>query len=82
VPLTLKKGVMAGGSVMSEWLAAMDKTSLSVSLCDETGTAVVTWQIKKALLVKVELPSLQASGNDAAIETLTLMASGISIERH
>jgi phage tail-like protein len=82
VQVTLKKGAVAGATALAKWLDSLDKKSLSVSLCDETGKAVVTWQIKKALLVKLEAPSLQASGNDAAIESLTLMAAGISVEHH
>ena len=82
VQVTLKKGVVAGATALAKWLESLDKKSLSVSLCDESGAAVVTWQIKKALLVKLEAPSLQANGNDAAIESLTLMASGISVEQH
>lgn len=82
VQLTLKKGVIAGATQLYEWLDAVDKKILSVSLCDEKGAAVVTWQIKKSIIVKLEAPSLQASGNEAAIETLTLMASGISVEHH
>jgi phage tail-like protein len=82
VQLTLKKGVIAGLTEIYEWLDSADKLSLSISLCDEKGDAVVTWQIKKALIVKLEAPLLQASGNEAAIETLTLMASGISVEHH
>jgi phage tail-like protein len=83
VQVTLKKGVVAGAMALARWLDSLDeKKSLSVSLCDETGAAVVTWQIKKALVTKLEAPALQASGNDAAIETLTLMASGISVEHH
>jgi len=78
----LKKGVIAGLTEIYEWLDSGDKPSLSISLCDEEGHAVVTWQIKKALIVKLEAPPLQASGNEAAIETLTLMASGISVEHH
>ena len=82
VQLTLKKGVVAGATQLYEWLDTLDKKTLSVSLCDEKGSAVVTWQIKKALIVKLEAPPLQASGNEPAIETLTLMASGISVEHH
>ncbi len=82
VPITLKKGVVAGDTAISTWLSGGEPRALSVSLCDETGTAVVTWQVKQALVVKVELPSLQASSNDAAIETLTLMVSGVSLEHH
>jgi phage tail-like protein len=80
VQVTLKKGVMVGATQLYEWMESVDKKNLSVSLCDEDGAAVVIWQIKKAIIVKLEAPSLQASGNEAAIETLTLMASGISVE--
>ncbi len=80
VQLTLKKGVVAGATQLYKWLDSLDKKSLSVSLCDETGAPAVTWKIKKALVVKLEAPSLQASGNEPAIETLTLMASGITVE--
>jgi phage tail-like protein len=82
VQVTLKRGVVAGAKDLYEWFDRGDRKNLSVSLCDEQGVAVVTWQIKKALVVKLEAPSLQASTNEAAIETLTLMASGISIEHH
>jgi phage tail-like protein len=82
VQLTLKKGVIAGLTEIYEWLDSGDKLGLSISLCDEEGDAVVTWQIKKALIVKLEAPPLQASGNEVAIETLTLLASGISVEHH
>ena len=80
VQVTLKRGVIAGSTQLYAWLDSLDKKSLSVSLCDENGAAVVIWKIKKALIVKLEAPALQASGNEAAIETLTLMASGISVE--
>ena len=53
VQLTLKKGVIAGLTEIYEWLDSADKLSLSIGLCDEKGDAVVTWQIKKALIVKL-----------------------------
>ena len=80
VQLILKKGVIAGATHLYQWLDTVDKRNLRVSLCDEKGDAVVTWQIQKAMIVKFEAPALQATGNEAAIETLTLMASGISVE--
>jgi len=79
--LTLKKGVIIGKTQLYEWLDLVDKKNLSVSLCDENGLAVVIWQIKKAIITKLEAPSFQANSNEAAIETLTLMASGISVEQ-
>jgi phage tail-like protein len=80
VQLTMRHGVIAGATTLYEWLDSMEQKSLSVSLCDESGNAVVTWQIKKAIVVKLEAPALQASSNDAAIDTLTLMVTGISVE--
>lgn len=82
VQITLKKGAIAGATQLYQWLDTVDKKNMSVSLCDEKGNPVVTWQIQKAMIVKLEAPALQASGNEAAIETLTLMASGISVEHH
>jgi phage tail-like protein len=82
VPITLKKGVMAGTASVVAWLESFDQKPVSVSLCDETGAAVVTWHIKKALVVKLEMPALVASSNEAAIETLTLMAAGITLEHN
>lgn len=81
VDVTMKKGVVAGRTKIYEWLDELDKRQLSINLCDETGQAVMGWQIKKAILIKVEAPTLQASANDAAIETLTLKVTGISIEQ-
>lgn len=91
VPLTLKKGLIAGAGCKAvyAWLDAVDKRPMRISLCDvhasnpsQSLVAVVTWRIQHALIVKLEAPSLQAQSNDAVIETLTLMASGISIETH
>ena len=79
-PIDFRVSIMPSTNGEDAVLRILDKKTLSVSLCDENGAAVVTWQIKKAIVVKLEAPSLQASGNEAAIETLTLMASGISVE--
>ena len=91
VQLTLKKGLIpgAGAKEVYDWLDDVDKRPLQVSLCDvhpggpaQDPLARVTWHVRKALIVKLEAPSLQAQGNEVVIETLTLMASGISIEQH
>lgn len=82
VPLTLKRGIVKGLPQLRQWLEAGDRRPLGVSLCDERGDPVVTWRIQKALPTKLEAPALQAAGNDAAVETLTLMVAGISVETH
>jgi phage tail-like protein len=78
--IVLKKGLIAGASQLYQWLDSVDKKFISVSLCDEKGVPVVIWKIQKALVIKIEAPTLQANSNEAAIDTLTLMASGISVE--
>ena len=80
LPLTLKRGVVQGMNELRDWLEAGDVRSLSVSLCDEQGTPVLSWRVQKALPTQIEAPAFQASGNDAAVETLTLMAAGILVE--
>jgi len=80
VPLTLKRGVVRGSRALYDWLESSDVRNMSVSLCDDSGAPAVTWRIAKALATKLEAPTFQASSNDAAVETLTLMVSGITVE--
>ena len=79
-PLTLKRGMVKGLVPLQQWLESGESRPISVSLCDEGGLPVITWRIQKAVPTKLEAPALQAAGNDAAIETLTLMVAGITIE--
>lgn len=82
VPLTLKRGVVKGLPQLRQWLETGDRRPLSVSLCDEAGDPVVTWRVQKALPTKLEASALQAASGEAAIESLSLMAAGITIETH
>lgn len=82
--VTLTKGIIAGSGsgvkTLYQWLDSVDKKPLTVALYDNQGSPVVTWSINKAIITKLEAPTFDASGNEAAIDTLTLMASGISVE--
>lgn len=91
--VTLTRGITQNREVIQklhEWLNASTifdvisgnriRKPVTVSLCDENGIPVVTWKIMKALLTKLEVSSLQADSNEVALNTLTLMAAGISIE--
>ena len=40
----------------------------------------MVWHIKEAIPVKLTAPGFEAAGNQLAIETLELLASGISVE--
>lgn len=82
-PLTLKRGVVKSGShkALLDWLESTTPRSMVVSLCDGQGVAVVNWKIGRALLTKIEAPTLAAAGNDAAIDTLQLMVAGVTVEQ-
>ena len=44
------------------------------------GLPVVNWKVARALLTKIEAPALVASGSEAAIDTLSLMVAGVTVE--
>lgn len=87
VTVTLKKGVVTGVSVpvMFEWINSIqlnrvEKKDIYVRLCDETGAAVVSWKVINAFPTKLDAPSFTADSNDAAIESMEVMADGVVVE--
>jgi phage tail-like protein len=85
--ITLKKGVVRKSSVAAlyEWINStqinqIDKKDVYVRLCDEKGEAVISWKVVNAFPTKLDAPSFTANSNDAAIETMELMADSILIE--
>jgi len=80
-PVTLKKGIVIGATALLDWLQApADPRPMEVSLCDAAGVPAVTWRIAKAVPVKLDGPALSAASGEAAIETLQVMAAGVSLE--
>ncbi|MCG8421904.1 MAG: phage tail protein [Proteobacteria bacterium] len=80
VSVTLKRGTVKGVSDLYDWLEGKDKRVVEVNLCDEQGTPIVRWHIAKAIPIKLEAPTFDANSNDVSIETLELMAAGISLK--
>lgn len=87
VTISLKKGIVRAQSVATlyRWLSAtqinqVEKKDIYVRLCDENGEAVVSWRVLNAFPTKLDAPSFTANSNDAAIETMELMADSITIE--
>ena len=80
IPVTLEQGTVIGDSDLSTWLEASDPRAMDVSLCDETGTPVLTWSIAKALAVKLTAPTFDASTNQSSIDSLEIRAAGISLK--
>lgn len=86
--VTLKKGVVTGVSVQTlyAWINSIqlnriDKKDIYVRLCDETGAAVISWKVINAFPTKLDAPSFSANSNDAAVESMELMADGVVVEQ-
>ena len=86
--VTLKKGVVTGVSVptLFAWISSIqlnrvDKKDIYVRLCDENGAAVVSWKVVNAFPTKLDAPSFTASSNDAAIESMEVMADRVLVEQ-
>ncbi len=78
--ITLKRGTLRGGNALYDWLEAGDERSVTVSLCDEGGSPVVSWFIAKAVPIKLDASSFSATSTEVFIETLELMARGVKLE--
>ena len=85
--VTFKKGLVLTDSVpkLYAWINATqinlnDKKDIFVRLMDETGTPVISWKIINAFPTKLDAPAFNAGSNDAAIETMEIMADNIFME--
>ncbi|MEM7587016.1 MAG: phage tail protein [Acidobacteriota bacterium] len=85
--VTLRKGVVKAVSVpaLYEWIHAIqtnqvEKKDIFVRLCDEAGATLISWKIINAFPIRLEAPAFKAASNDAAIESLDLIADGVEIE--
>lgn len=83
--VTLKRGV-AGDTALFEWLRATAQgtgdyeRNVAIVLLDEARQPVLRWILRRAWPMKWEGPTLNASGNEIAIESLTLACDGIEID--
>jgi phage tail-like protein len=84
--LTLKKGLVPAKNkaALFDWISTIslnqvEKKDIVISLCDETGTAVVTWTVTNAFPTKLDVPTFDANSNDVAIESMELMADDVLI---
>ncbi len=84
VTVSLKRGVVLGSTPLFffEWLKKGDLRTIAVSLCNETGDPVVSWQIQKAVPVKIQAPAFDAKTNEASIESVELAVRGITLVRN
>jgi phage tail-like protein len=87
VTITFKKGYVKANSInkLYGWIKQVvinqiDKKDIAIKLCDEKGDAVVIWKAIDAFPTKLDAPTFDANSNDAAIESMELVASRVVME--
>ena len=82
--VTLKRGIAGRTDLFEWWKAVRDgqvqRRNVTITLLDEQRQAVYRWLLRNAWPVKIEGPSLHASANEVAIESLELAHEGLEIE--
>ena len=79
-PLVTPQRIRGDATLFQWWHAvaqgSLDRRNVSVVLLDEQRQEVARWNLHRAWPSKYTGPSLNALGNDVAIETLELVARG------
>jgi phage tail-like protein len=83
--VTMKRGILAKENGFWDWWNTIRsgtvlRRSVTISLLNEEHKPVMTWKIANAWPVKVEGPSLNATGNEIAIETLEFAHEGMEVQ--
>jgi len=83
--LTLKRGIYKADNEFFQWLSTVrlnqiERRDITVSLLNEEHQPVVVWRIREAWPSKVEGPSLNSTGNEAALESVELCHEGLTVE--
>ncbi|MDX1908553.1 MAG: phage tail protein [Bacteroidia bacterium] len=89
--LVFKKGIFSGDSRLLTLFnevfegktnyprADYSPTPVLIELLDETGTAVVSWNVPRAIPVKLSTSAFRSTANEIAIETLEFVHDGIQV---
>lgn len=84
VNLTLKRGYTQDRSLWQWYVNVMngvdDRRNVTIVLLNERREPVLRWHVENAWINKIEGPSLKASSNDVAMESLELVHEGLTLE--
>jgi phage tail-like protein len=79
--VTLKRGYTEDDQLWAWYRnivnGATDRRNGTIVLLDEARTPVLRWNIQNAWINKIEAPTLNASGNEVAIESVELVHEGL-----
>jgi len=82
--LTLKRGYTQDKSLW-QWFGNIvngipDRRNVTIVLMNEQRQPVLRWHAENAWINKIEGPSMKASGNEVAMESVELIHEGLTIE--
>lgn len=82
--LTLKRGYTQDKALWQWYTNIMngvpDRRNVTIVLLNERREAVLRWHAENAWINKIEGPSLKASSNDVAMESMELIHEGLTLE--
>lgn len=83
--ITLKRGIVPGDNEFYDWLNTarlhqVQRRDITIRLLNEEHEPVVIWKVRRAWITRLEGPTLHATTNEVAIETIELAHDGLSIE--
>ena len=84
-PIVLKRGIIKNDDEFYKWINtaqfnAIERRDVTISLLNENHEPVIVWKIKNAFPSKLEYSPLYSRGSDVAIESLTLVHEGLTVE--
>ena len=82
--ITLKRGITKSNNDLFVWFSTIrmnkvERRNLVISLLNEEHQPVVVWKVLNAFPVKIEGPSLKATGNEVAIESIEIAHDGLEL---
>jgi phage tail-like protein len=83
--ITLKRGIQKGDNDFFKWMqtiqgSKVERRDIRISLLNENHEPVMSWRLRNAFPVKIDIAPLKASANEVAMETIELAHEGLSIE--
>jgi phage tail-like protein len=79
--VTMKRGITKSNEFYV-WFnnADIQRKNVNIQLLNDVGDPVMVWDLINAWPIKLEGPSLKATGNDIAIESMELVHEGITVK--
>lgn len=84
-PVVLRRGIVAGDNDFFAWINSanfntVERRDVSIQLLNAQHDPVVVWKLKNAFPSRLDYGPLQALGSDVAVETLTLVHEGLTVQ--